>query len=79
MLQLINNCRVGKISVSPNNWQTSKYDDTLKKSKKVIIKGMNNYKTLSEKRDAVKILIEDELDLIQNKGYNRISNRFLFD
>ena len=92
MLQLPNNCRAGKISVSPNNWQTSKadvnsvwyisyrfYDDTLKKSKKVIIKGMNNYKTLSEKRDAVKILIEDELDLIQNKGYNRISNRFLFD
>ena len=91
MLQIPNNCRAGKIGVFPKNWQTSKanvnsvwyisyrfYDDTLKKNKKVVIKGMNNYKTLSEKRDAVKILIEDELDLIQNKGFNRITNKFLF-
>lgn len=89
MQQLPNNCRAGKFSVFPSDWRTVKaslkkpwrisywfYDDNLNQKKKVVIKGMNDFKTLQERQDAVISLIESELDLIKQQGYNRITETF---
>lgn len=46
------------------------------KPKQVIIKGLNDLKTLTEKQQAIKILMEDELELIRDRGYNRITKQF---
>lgn len=89
MLQLPNNCRAGKISVYPTNWKTVRadvkltwyikyrfYDDNLKKSKQVVIKGMNDLSTLKEKQGATQILLDDEMDLLLNEGFNRITGAY---
>lgn len=88
MLQLPNNCRAGNISVFPKNWKTSKadlsktwrinywfYDDSIGQKRQVVIK-MNKFKTLQERQDAVRELIENEIDLIQRQGFNQITRVF---
>jgi site-specific recombinase XerC len=88
MLQLPSNCRAGKISVSPANWKTQSakvtsiwkitywfYDDNLGQRHKVTIKGMNRYTTLIEKQDFVRYAIDQELELLQVKGYNYITKK----
>lgn len=82
MLQLANNCRAGKFTISPANWESKSadlsvdwfisyrfYDDNLNKNKQIVIKGMNHYKTLRERQDFVKKRIELELANL-NKGIN---------
>ncbi len=89
MLQLPNRCRAGKMSVFPSNWKTVRanasitwyisyrfYDDNLGKSKKVVIKGMNQFSTAIEKREATQALIDDEVNLILHQGYNRITKTY---
>jgi integrase len=89
MLSLPNNCRAGEISVFPANWKTIKgsirvpwrisywfYDDNLKVRKKIVIKGMNELQTLQERQEAVKFLIDEEMDLIQRQGYNRVTRQY---
>lgn len=89
MLQLGNNCRIGKITVSPANWKTVRanpkapwyisyyfYDDNLNQKKKVILKGMNAFTTLKEKQEAVKLLMEDEMNEVVKKGYNKITKQY---
>ncbi len=44
------------------------------KGKLIIIKGMNCFKKLGERRDATKGLLESELSLLKEKGYNPITN-----
>ncbi len=44
------------------------------KCKQVFIKGMNSYKTVAERRDATEALLEDELQLLRDEGYNPITN-----
>src|SRR5579885_3013302 len=91
MLLLPNNCRAGKISVTPSNWKkpgasTKKpwaisywfYDDNLGSKIKVVIKGMNRLDTAFERKEATQLLMDDEIDLIQNKGYNRITKSFSY-
>jgi len=39
----------------------------------MILKKMNRIKTLKERREATRAMIENELDLLQNHGYNPIS------
>jgi integrase len=86
MLTLPNNCRTGKISVFPKNWKTVRanpslkwyikyrfYDDTRGESKQVVIKGMNEFQTVAEKQDTVRVLLEEELDRLTNQGYNPIT------
>ncbi|HJV19267.1 MAG TPA: tyrosine-type recombinase/integrase [Sediminibacterium sp.] len=88
MLQLPNNCRAGNISVFPKNWKASKadlskawrinywfYDDNLGQKRQVVIK-MNKFKTLQERQDAVRELIDNELDLLQRQGFNQITRMF---
>ena len=83
MLHLSNNCRASAPSVFPSNWQTCDksslndtwyisyyfYDDNIKKSKKVILKGFTRYKKLSERREAVAIELE-LLKKVLNLGFN---------
>lgn len=39
--------------------------------------GMNRFKTLEERREATKQLIENELYQLKEKGYNPITGKFL--
>lgn len=48
-------------------------DPKYKYGKLVIIKGMNKFKTLGERREATAKLIENELALLRNDGYNPIT------
>lgn len=88
MQHLTNNCRVGKISVYPQNWKTISanknliwkiwyhfYDDNLQKIKKVVIKGMNNIENLKQKQEYLQIVLTDEIEALK-KGYNPITKRY---
>jgi integrase len=89
MLTLPNNCRAGKISVFPKNWKAAKadiavtwyvhyrfYDDNLQKNKKVVIKGMNRFTALSERRESVQTAIECEKEALL-KGFNPILKKII--
>lgn len=54
-----------------------KKDSLLKKGKLVIVKGMNNYKILSERQQKTKEIIEAEYNKLKNKGYNPITGKSL--
>lgn len=45
--------------------------------KQVIIKGMNEYKDITERRAVCKQLLQNELDLLQNQGYNPHTKQFI--
>ncbi|RXK82891.1 hypothetical protein [Filimonas effusa] len=88
MQQLPNNCRAGKMSVFPKNWNTVKaninlkwyikyrfYDDNLNKSRQVVLKGMNMLTRLAEKQAAVRIQLKDEQDML-DRGYNPITGSY---
>lgn len=89
MIQLPNNCRAGQFSVFPSNWNTQKadpkliwkisywfYDDSLKKRKKIVIKGFNKLTTRAEKQDAIKETIDYETEILSQQGYNQITKDF---
>jgi integrase len=91
MISLPNGCTCSELTVNPKNWKTCKasalacnwyvqyyfYDTGLKQKKFVIIKGMNRFKTLEDRREATKQLIENELYLLKDKGYNPITRTFV--
>ena len=93
MISLPNNCNCSELTVNPKNWKTCKvsaiarnwhiqyyfYDTALNKRKFVRIKGMNRFKTLTERRDATAQLIENELYNLKEKGYNPITGKFLIE
>ena len=83
MLSLPNGCSCSNLSVFPKNWEKGKpqltplwyityrfYDPDRPKPKQIVIKGMNAYKTLRERRAATQALLDNEKDLLFNKGYN---------
>ena len=85
MQQLMNNCRAGKMNVFPSDWETDQanpnckwyisyrfYDDNLKQSKLIIIKGMNRYVALKDKQNDVKSTLAQEIGVLQ-KGCNPIT------
>ncbi|GEO08788.1 tyrosine-type recombinase/integrase [Segetibacter aerophilus] len=89
MLRLENNCRVGNFTVFPSNWKTVRanvnliwkikfrfYDDNTGQVKQIVVKGMNSYATLKEKRDATQALLENERSLIVDQLYNPITEQF---
>ena len=89
MRQLPGNCRMGSISIHPENWETVKakvniiwyvkyrfYDDNLGVNKQVVLKGMNDYFTLAEKQDAVRTVLKDEIESIVQKGYNPVTKTY---
>jgi site-specific recombinase XerC len=88
MLSLLNGCSCSKISVHPKGWDKGKisldqdwyihyrfYDPSRPRPKQVVIKGMNAFKTLAERRSATVTLLENERDLLMNKGYNPFTGR----
>jgi hypothetical protein len=66
MISLPHGCNCSELSVNPKNWKTCKasalahnwyiqyyfYDTAVKKKKFVVIKGMNRFKILDERREA---------------------------
>ena len=89
MEQLPNNCRVGKFTVLPKNWNTAKaslkekwlvayrfYDDNLKKVKQIKHECFSTIATLKERQFAVKTLIDTELNELRKNNYNPILNDY---
>lgn len=90
MISLPNGCHCSELTVNPKNWKTCKataleknwyvqyyfYDTTVNQKKFIVIKGMNRLKTLEERREATRQLIENELYQLKVKGYNPISGTF---
>ncbi|HEY5369527.1 MAG TPA: hypothetical protein VIJ75_11090 [Hanamia sp.] len=86
MINLPNSCTCSEITVTPKDWKTCRasaiarnwhiqyyfYDNALKKRKYVLVKGLNRFKTLNERRQATAQLIENELYQLKDKGYNPI-------
>ncbi len=86
MIFLPNNCRCSNLTVHPNNWNTKKasikidwyvayrfYDPKFPKPKQRSIRGMNDFKTLEERQAATRAILNDELDMLQNRAFNPIS------
>lgn len=91
MIHLPNNCRCSEPSVFPKDWKNCSieslkktwriqyyfYDDNLNQKKLIVIKsGINHFKKLQERRKAVKALLENELNMLENEGYNPIKKAF---
>lgn len=86
MLNLPNGCSSSELAVFPKNWKSQSasvrkfwyihyrfYDPRQQvKSKQVFIKRMNKFSDPSLRRQATQALIDDELDLLKNEGYNPI-------
>lgn len=91
MILLKNGCSYSGLKVTPKNWNSSNaplktkwfiyyryYSPGFKKGKLKIIKGgINSVKTLYERREIVKALLRTEKNLIEEQGYNPISNEVI--
>jgi hypothetical protein len=75
------NWQTGGKSLLQKSWYIQYYfhdprlrdDPKYKYGKLVIVKGMNMFKTLAERREATSRLMENELALLRNEGYNPIT------
>lgn len=79
-----NNCRYGKFGVHPKNWKEGGktllkenwyisyrfYDDNLRTSKQVMIRGYNGIDTIEARRDMVRMDLKAEENRLNNEGYN---------
>lgn len=93
MKSLLNSCSRSELSVIPKNWQSSRasiandwrifyrfYDPNAPKPVKLVpIKGMNRFKTLAERQEVTRALIENEIHLLDERGYNPITGQFMAD
>ena len=93
MTQLPNGCECSELTVKPKDWKTCKasamatkwhiqyyfYDRPKNERLFVLVKGMNRFKTLNERRDATSELIKNELYLLKEKGYNPIAKKFFVE
>ncbi len=93
MISLPNSCNCSEITVTPKDWKTCKasamarnwyiqyyfYDTFLRKRKFVLVKGMNRFKSLTERRQATAELIENELYQLREKGFNPITGNFFIE
>jgi integrase len=83
MLQLPNGCKCSEPSVFPKNWKTVSasvksgwriqyyfYDHD--KSKLIVVKRMNRYKTIEERRAITKVILQNELKNLQ-EGFNPLT------
>ncbi len=75
------NWEKGPKSLMNRHWRIHYYfrdpefKDQYPYGKLITIKGMNKYKTIEERRAATKILIEEELYVLQAEGYNPITKK----
>lgn len=87
-IQLPNGCECSQLNVTPKNWETSKADITKpwvisyrfyspSGSKPVQVRGMNDCHNLIARQEATKNIIDTELDLLINKGYNPILDSYI--
>lgn len=83
MINLPNGCTCSNLSVYPKNWNSKSakvsfdwyikyrfYDFKHEKPKQVIVKGMNQFKTLLERQNATKNALSVEMDKLIKEGYN---------
>lgn len=49
----------------------------LKKGKLCIVKGMNGYKTLAERRESVEYIMDQEIRILQLEGFNPITGQWI--
>jgi integrase len=89
-LLLPSGCSCSTPSVNPSNWKSCNksalkkdwyicyyfYDSEFPKPKQVIVKGMNEYKELDDRRNATKVLLENELHSLKVKGYNPFTKKY---
>jgi len=88
---LPNGCSSSQLKVFPNNWGSKKgicglkgyiiyrfYDPRYSKPKQVILKGMNLFKTISERQHATQKLLSDELDALKNGFCKSSADYILF-
>lgn len=90
MITLPNGCTCSKLSVNPKNWQSKNakvnvdwyiiyrfYDLRFPKPKQVMVKGMNQFKSLPERQKATKKYLVNELDKLvkgELNPFNRASS-----
>jgi integrase len=90
MITLPNGCTCSKLSVYPKNWQAKNaklnidwyiiyrfYEPRYPKPRQVMVKRMNQFKVLSERQEATKKALADELDKLvkgEFNPFNRASN-----
>jgi integrase len=86
MKQLSGGCRVSRLSVTPSNWKSAKattsgpwrisyrfYDPRFPNPKQVVIRGMNKFHELKDRRAATLALIEQETTIL-DAGFNPFDN-----
>ena len=86
MILLTNGCKCSKLSVYPKDWESKKakisfnwhiayrfYDPNYNKPKQVMIKGMNQFNSLSERQLATQRALTAEMDRLTKEGYNPFS------
>lgn len=82
-VSLPNGCYRSRLSVYPKNWEAKNaslnkpwyinyrfYDPEHPKPKQKSIRGMNEFKALKERQAATRELIDNEINLLHNHGYN---------
>ncbi|WP_178991444.1 hypothetical protein [Winogradskyella schleiferi] len=87
---LPNGCSTSTPSVNPINWKTGGqslldkpwriqyyfYPENGSKANLIVVKGMNEFKDLTDCRRATKAIIDSDLEALK-KGYNPISKKFV--
>ncbi len=86
MINLPNGCKCSNLSIYPKNWKskTAKisidwyiiyrfYDPRFQKPKQVMLKGMNQFKTLAERQEATLKVLDGELSRLLADEYNPFS------
>ncbi|MGV3695489.1 hypothetical protein [Flavobacterium sp.] len=91
---LPNGCSCSTPSVFPKNWKTCNkaalqkdwriqyyfYDPNFPKPKHpIVVKGMNNYKTLAERRDVTATILDDEMKALMKRGYNPYLKKYTLE
>ena len=78
-------------AVNPSNWKSCTkstlkkdwyisyyfYDPEFPKPKQVIAKGMNDYKSIDDRRNATKIILDNEIESLKDLGYNPYTKNIL--
>lgn len=90
-IMLPNECSMSTPSVYPKDWKSGGkillnehwriqyyFYDPNKGRKLIVVKGMNQYHTLTERRAITKALLDDEV-LQNSKGYNPFLKRYVYD
>ncbi|MBN8699585.1 MAG: hypothetical protein J0L54_08220 [Chitinophagales bacterium] len=91
MVTLPNGCICSTLSVYPKNWQAKNakttldwyityrfYDPRYPKPKLVMVKGMNQFKTLPERQAATKKSLAEELDKLVRGELNPFNRASIF-